>query len=887
MFTLPGYDVHTQLYESKHSRIYRAIRETDACPVILKCLNYDQPSPEQLTRFQREYDLTRRVKTTGVITAYALEFIQRTHIMVLEDIGAEALRHICQRCVLPLPEILTIALNIVGALLPVHAAGLIHKDINPTNIIYNPATGQLKLIDFGMAAQCDRAPSNLGNSQMIEDTLPYLAPEQIGRMQRRLDYRADLYAFGVTFYELLTGQLPFDSEDAVPMVHDHFAAASIPPHQLNPDIPPSLSELVMKLLAKNVDDRYQSAQEVQVDLATCLAQTHPLPLVLSPKERKHYALPSAIFQGERGKRLEPEAIPPLDLLVNLLEHLENARLYTALSEENRLLEERVLERTHALEESNRALEDARKIAETANRSKSAFLAYISHEFRTPLNAILGYTQLLRRDQTLTAKHLDEIAAIHRSGEHLLLLINDLMDVSRIEAHKMELHPTTIPFPLFLKNLVETAQMRVGQKDVCVVTEFAPDLPAMVLADECRLRQILLNLLSNAIKFTDRGSVTLKIKDCQLTNEDGEVGTALHQSSIVNFQFSIEDTGAGILPEHLPYIFDAFYQGDRYVAQEGSGLGLTISQQLVRLMGSELYVKSTIGQGSTFWFDLSLVVVPAETSGQTTLARPLIGYAGERRKIMLVDDNAENRAFLRDLLAPLGFDLQETANGYDALEIARNWQPHVILMDLRMSPMDGFETTQAIRELEVRNSNASTLRGHEGSTPRMNQERTLSAVEGPVSGIQPPDASLQSSMLNRQSSIHPVIIAISANISESVRRESLAAGCNEFLTNPVGITTLLDCLQRHLGLEWIYATTAESDSITPTSKPLMTPPPEVLRRLISLANSGYVNDLEDLLAELAQTHVDYLPFVTAMSNLARNLHLQQVVAEVESYLQKHD
>lgn len=266
MFTLPNFQLVQSLYESENSLVYRAIRSSDKQAVILKRLKADWPSATQLARYQHEYELLSQLTLPGIIRVYSLENWQDHLILVLEDIGGESLTHWLKQRVLTVTECLSLAIQIADSLGQVHAAKVIHKDINPNNLLWNPTTGQVKLIDFGIATRLPRETLALQNPNQLEGTLPYLSPEQTGRMNRMLDYRTDLYSLGVTFYELFTGRLPFESQEAMELVHCHLAKQPRPPHQVNADVPPVLSHFLLRLMAKAAEERYQSAWGVKDDL---------------------------------------------------------------------------------------------------------------------------------------------------------------------------------------------------------------------------------------------------------------------------------------------------------------------------------------------------------------------------------------------------------------------------------------------------------------------------------------------------------------------------------------------------------------------------------------------------------------------------------------------
>jgi len=280
MLVLPGYQITEKIYQNTISRLYRGHRIQDNQPVILKTPTSLHPTPEEIARYKLEYEITHKLNLKGVVRAYALENYQNSLVMILEDLGSLSLKALINSRNLSLEEFLGIAIQIVDIISVIHAANIIHKDINPSNIVIQPATGQVKIIDFGIATFLSRenptilttGTLNAGNHHILEGTLAYMSPEQTGRMNRTLDYRTDFYSLGVTFYELLTQQLPFDTTDAMELVHCHIAKQPVPPHELNPTIPKTVSDIVLKLLSKAAEDRYQSAWGLKVDLESCLNQ---------------------------------------------------------------------------------------------------------------------------------------------------------------------------------------------------------------------------------------------------------------------------------------------------------------------------------------------------------------------------------------------------------------------------------------------------------------------------------------------------------------------------------------------------------------------------------------------------------------------------------------
>lgn len=272
MLTIPNYQILTQIYESANSLVYRAIKKADNQPVILKVLRSDYPTKEELSRYRQEYDIVRHLNLDGVIKAYSLEKYQNTLVMCLEDFGGDSLKHWLAQRTFSLEELLRLAISAAEILAKIHQQNIIHKDINPANLIFNPTSGQLKIIDFGISTQLSRETPTLKNPNVLEGTLAYMSPEQTGRMNRALDYRSDFYSLGVTFYQLLTGTVPFEATDAMELVHCHIAKLPPQPIDVHSEIPRAVSDIIMKLLEKTAEERYQSAWGIKVDLELCLNQ---------------------------------------------------------------------------------------------------------------------------------------------------------------------------------------------------------------------------------------------------------------------------------------------------------------------------------------------------------------------------------------------------------------------------------------------------------------------------------------------------------------------------------------------------------------------------------------------------------------------------------------
>ncbi|HVT74138.1 MAG TPA: PAS domain S-box protein [Lacunisphaera sp.] len=334
----------------------------------------------------------------------------------------------------------------------------------------------------------------------------------------------------------------------------------------------------------------------------------------------------------------------------------------------------------ARREAARALQEAKEAADAANRAKSQFLASMSHELRTPLNGILGYTQILQRDAALTDKQRDGLGIIHQSAEHLLAVINDVLDLARIEARKLELHPADFDLHEFLRAVEAFFLPRAREKNLLFETAFAADLPRVVTGDAQRLRQVAFNLLSNAVKFTPRGGVVFSVEKA------GE-----------RIRFSVSDSGPGIAPEDQLRLFEPFAQiGDHHLHAEGTGLGLNVSRGIVEQMGGRLQIESRAGWGSRFWFEVPLPASTRAMPPPATAPRRITGYTGPRLRVLVADDHPANRSLLVDLLQPLGFEVATAADGRAAVDQAAALRPDLVLLDLRMPRLDGFAAARAIR-----------------------------------------------------------------------------------------------------------------------------------------------------------------------------------------------
>ncbi len=527
------------------------------------------------------------------------------------------------------------------------------------------------------------------------------------------------------------------------------------------------------------------------------------------------------------------------LLENLGDSLEEHHAVQSELEKHRdHLEQSVEERTVELQRLVKELEQAKRDAEAANFAKTGFLANMSHELRTPLNAILGFSQLMTHSLALPPDQKENLEIITHSGQHLLTLINNVLDLSKIEAGQITLNETDFDLYALLNDIEELFQLRTREKHLQLIFDRHPNVPQYMRTDEVRVRQVLMNLLSNAIKFTQKGGVSVRIKGLTVDEQEGSSDMNNQQSTLC---FEVEDTGPGISPEEMETLFDAFVQTKSGKgAREGTGLGLSISRQFVRLMGGVMTVSSEAGHGSIFRFQIQVGIAESSDLPHKHPVRQVLALEPNqlRYRILVVDDKWDNRQLVMKLLAPLGFDLRGAENGQEGLVTWEEWEPHLIWMDMRMPVMDGYEATRRIK-----------------ATPK-----------GQTT----------------------VIIAMTASAFEEDRAVVLATGCDAFLRKPFQQVEVFDLMHEHLGVRYVYAESEDSASNTLaqaiTARDLAALSTEVIEQLEQAVTYSNISLMNSLIRQIRPTHP---ALAEGLANLAEAFDYDTIAELMQEFKTCHE
>lgn len=540
-------------------------------------------------------------------------------------------------------------------------------------------------------------------------------------------------------------------------------------------------------------------------------------------------------QGNLQTRVKIQGVKELTNLSTTFNYMAEELLTSLQSLENvnNELENRVLKRTKQLAE-------AKNKAEVANQAKSIFLANMSHELRTPLNAILGFAQLMMRSQTLPPQDREKISIINRSGEYLLTLINNVLDLAKIEAGKTSLNLQKFDFYSLVDELEDFLKLNAEQKGLQLVFERGGDTPRYIQTDSVKLRQVLINLINNALKFTKEGGVSVFVTSENfpiITKEviDNIDNHDIIDSEKINLIFEVNDTGAGIEKKDLQELFKAFHQTNvGKNAQEGTGLGLVISQKFVKLMGGDIIVKSKVGVGTTFIFNIIAQKIDNLPIKKESLISKIISLQSHKIKyrILVVDDKEVNCQLLTNLLTPIGFEVQEAYNGQEAVKIWEEWQPHLIFMDMRMPIMNGYEATQIIK----------------------------SKVKGNATAV----------------------IALTASVLEEEKVICLSAGCDDFLRKPFRQEAIFNVIQKHLGVEYIYEVDCKppisQKTETLTSKSLTIMPEIWLKKMYQ---ATLILDEEKIISLIAEIPENYQTLAHSLQELVNNFQLEEITKLIET------
>ncbi len=541
---------------------------------------------------------------------------------------------------------------------------------------------------------------------------------------------------------------------------------------------------------------------------------------------------------------------------------------------------------------------AQQKAEIASQAKSGFLANMSHELRTPLNAILGFTQMMLSQPLLTAEQNDNLRIIHQSGEHLLSLINDVLDMSKIESGKFTLQEDTFDIYNLLKTLESMLRFKAESKGIHLILSCAPTVPQFIKTDQQKLRQVLINLVGNGLKFTQAGQVTLTVEVGTPAPDEpfpAEARSNRERSHPQTLRFTISDSGPGIAPGELQQLFESFSQGQQGQLQGGTGLGLAISKGFIQLMGGDIQVRSQLGRGSQFSFDIQVQVVPAmPLPPPHPQRRTIMGLAPAQPdyRILIVENNATSRRLMVKLLTSVGFRVKEATHGGEAIALCQQWYPHLIWMDINMPVMNGADATRKIKQWATGQS--PTRWSLATPSPRPTSEPALaSASAAPHLDWPEEQSGYRSSGATAPQAVSlPIVIALSANAFEADRQQMLMAGCSDFVSKPIQRSLILRKIADYLGACYIYddapteslplrrlsmlSGLAEASLSSPVLTPelLRTMPLEWVRRLHQEACLAEQDKITELMNDIVNVNA---PLALAIQHLVAQFDYGKIIA----------